>query len=430
MGTNHVYAVAGAKGGVGKTTTSLNLGASLAAGGYSTVVVELDMAMANLVDFLDLDEDLGSATNMHDVLGGETDVRDAIYSTDTDLTVVPSGTDLGGYVDTDLDRLPEAIETLRWHHDVIILDTPAGLSEETIRPLQLADDALIISTPRVSSIRNAKNTLELAERVDTDVTGLVLTKSGTGASPGADQIAEFLGVELLGHVPEDDAVPHAQDHGTPVVADAPHSGAAVAYRKIAAKLAESHQVTPARETAEASTGESGHPAADDEPETTDDEPETTDDADSESYPTDAGTVEATDGGSTAEVFTRGGEPADVQTAAAETETAASTGAEKGSDRDNNGTETAESDEAQRTDSEHTQAAESEHTATRSTDRSGTGETTETSETAEKSDGSVTGTDDESETPATAAEGSSADDAAGEADENQSLGERVFSLFGR
>ncbi|WP_254273671.1 P-loop NTPase [Haloarcula marina] len=236
MNETHVYTVAGAKGGVGKTTTSINLGASLAAAGYSTVVVELDLAMANLVDFLDVDIDVSEAATLHDVLAGTTDLDTATYETDPGFAVVPSGTDLGGYAATDLERLPDAVETLRWRYDVVLLDTPAGLSEETVRPLQLADEALLVSTPRVASIRNVQNTMELADRVDTPIRGLVLTKSGTGSSPGADRIAAFLDVELLGHVPEDEAVPHSQDKGLPVVSNAPRSGAAIAYRKIGRAL--------------------------------------------------------------------------------------------------------------------------------------------------------------------------------------------------
>lgn len=236
MVTNHVYTIAGAKGGVGKTTSSINLGTLLAEAGYSTVVVEMDLAMANLVDFLDIDIDTDEDPTFHDVLAGEASVTDAMYETDVGLSIVPSGTTIEEYAATDLDRLPDIVKTLRWHHDVVLLDTPAGLSKETIRPLQLADDVLLISTPRVASIRNVSNTKELAERVDAPVRGLILTKSGTGSSPGPDEISAFLDIELLGHVPEDEAVPHAQDSGTPVVQNAPSSDAAVAYRQISRQL--------------------------------------------------------------------------------------------------------------------------------------------------------------------------------------------------
>lgn len=231
-----VYAVAGAKGGVGKTTTSVNLGAAVARAGYSAVTVELDLGMANLVDFLDVDVDVGEATTLHDVLRGEADAEAACYAVDDGFQMAISGTDLSGYADTDLSRLPSVVETFRSEYDLVLLDTPAGLSEETVRPLQVADGVLLVSTPRVASIRNARNTLELADRVDAEPCGLVLTKSGTGASPGADRIAEFLGLDLLGHVPEDDAIPHSQDRGVTVGEYAPNSGAAVAYRKIGRKV--------------------------------------------------------------------------------------------------------------------------------------------------------------------------------------------------
>jgi len=236
MVDNQIFAIAGAKGGVGKTTTGINLGAVLADAGYSTAVVELDLGMANLVDFIDVDIDAGSDTTLHDVLADEATVDEAAYRTPTGLTIVPSGTTLDGYAETELTHLPEITDHLRRHYDIVLFDTPAGLSRETVRPIQLADEVLLISTPRVSAIRNVKNTMELADRVGADHRGLILTKSGTGASPGADKIAEFLELELLGHVPEDDAIPHSQDRGKPVVEYAPNSGAAIAYRKIADKL--------------------------------------------------------------------------------------------------------------------------------------------------------------------------------------------------
>ena len=206
-----VLAVVGAKGGVGKTTTSLTLTAALAGSGHSTIAVELDIGMANFVDFLDIDGDVEEGPTLHDVLANEAPIESACYRVTDDFHVGPSGTDLTDYAETSLDRLPEIVATLRDSHDVVVLDTPAGMNEETMRALQVADRAILVSTPRTASVRNVRNTIELTERVDTRVQGLVLTKSGTGASPGADRIAEFLSVDLLGHVPDDDAVPDHRD---------------------------------------------------------------------------------------------------------------------------------------------------------------------------------------------------------------------------
>lgn len=238
MKGKYVLTVAGAKGGVGKTTTSTNLGACFANAGLRTVVVEADVAMANVVDFVDLGVDIDPSDTLHDVLTGQCDVLDAVYDVDGRFSIVPSDTDIDRYSDLDIARLESALAQLWWQFDVVILDTPAGMGEEVIRPLELADEVVLVSTPRVSSVRNTYNTKMLVERAGTDVRGLVLAKSGTGASPGADRIADFLDLELLGHVPEDDAVPHSQDKGEPVVEFAPRSGAAIAYRLIASQLIE------------------------------------------------------------------------------------------------------------------------------------------------------------------------------------------------
>lgn len=244
MVDGRVIAVAGAKGGVGKTTTCINLGTEFAAAGYATVVVELDLGMANLVDFLDIDLDPANGTTFHDVLAGNATVDEALRESIHGLDVLPSGTSLDGYAETDLGRLPGLTSALRQEYDFVLFDTPAGVSEETVEPIRLADEMVLVSTPRVSSVRNADNTHELAERMDVETRGLVVTKSGTGASPGAETIADFLGVELLGHVPEEESIPYSQDRGLPVVANAPESDAARAYREIARELAPGEFVFP------------------------------------------------------------------------------------------------------------------------------------------------------------------------------------------
>lgn len=236
-------AIAGAKGGVGKTTTSINLGTVLAANGISTVVVELDLAMANLIDFLVTDIDVESEATFHDVLSEDAPIAEATYTLDSGLAIVPSGTSLDGYSQTDLDLLPEVLTSLRDSFAVILIDTPAGLSRESIRPIELADEMILVTTPRVSAIRNAENTIEVAERVHTPVRGLILTKSGTGSSPEAADIADSLNVPLLGHIPDDEAIPHSQDAGQAVVAYAPDSPAAQGYLSIANTIADT-ELTP------------------------------------------------------------------------------------------------------------------------------------------------------------------------------------------
>jgi septum site-determining protein MinD len=229
-----VLAVAGAKGGVGKTTTSLNLAAALGADGRAVVVVEADLAMANAVDFLDVE--VGEKASLHEVLAGGAGVEDAIYPAPGGFDLVPSGTSLEGFMEANVGRFPDVVEALRARYDAVVIDTGAGVSQETVIPTGAADATILVSTPRVASVRDADKTMSVADRAGAPVGGIVLTKSGTGRSPPAERIAQFLDTDLLGHVPQDSAVPKSQDAGIPVVAYAPDSEAATAYQGIASEL--------------------------------------------------------------------------------------------------------------------------------------------------------------------------------------------------
>lgn len=233
---DRVFAVAGAKGGVGKTTTSINLAAALEERGTSAIAVELDLAMANMVDFLDTGVDVETDPTLHDVLAGDAALTDAIYEAPNGVKVVPSGVSVEGFMAASTESLADIVSWLRTVFDVVVLDTGAGLSQSTLLPLAMADAVILVSTPRVASVRDAEKTMELTERVGGTVKGIVFVRSGTGLAPDADKIAKFLGADHLGHIPEDPTVPASQDAGVPVVAYAPDSSAAAAYRGIAERI--------------------------------------------------------------------------------------------------------------------------------------------------------------------------------------------------
>ncbi|WP_435180671.1 cell division ATPase MinD [Halorussus sp. AFM4] len=227
-----VYAVASGKGGVGKTTTAINLGAMLADRGHAVVVVDTDLGMANLADFLDFEIE---TPTLHEVLAGEASFADAVDEAPGDIDVLPSATDIEAFVKSDPANLQAVVADLREEYDYVLLDTGAGVSYDTLVPLALADQVLLVATPDVASVRDTAKTGELAERVETEVRGAVLTQRSSDIL-NADDVEETLGTDVLAVIPQDEAVPMGIDAGRPLAAFAPNAPAGRAYRDLAAVL--------------------------------------------------------------------------------------------------------------------------------------------------------------------------------------------------
>ena len=259
MSRKTVYAIASGKGGVGKTTTTVNVGTALAGAGNTVAVVDADLGMANLAGLVSLSPD---ATTLHEVLAGEASVEAATYELADGIVAVPSGADLETYADVDATGLRDVVARLREEFDYVLLDVGAGVSHESVLPLGLADEVVLVTTPEPASVQDASKTADLTERAEGSVAGLVITRVRDDRNFNFEGIAGRVGVPLLGTVPEDDAVRDSVYSGTPVVVDAPESPAAVAYRRIAKRLvgdaagdAESSEATGSGEAAQSAETE-------------------------------------------------------------------------------------------------------------------------------------------------------------------------------
>ncbi len=221
-----VCAVASSKGGVGKTTTTANLSATLAAAGYDVAVVDGDIGMANLGDQLGVQ---ASGETLHDVLASGASVEDACYEGPHGMTVVPGGTDLEAFSEADITRLGRVVGSFA-DRDFVFVDTGAGLSHETALPVGLADEVVLVSTADRDSLKDTEKTRKLAEKLGAEVTGAVLTRVSPGDEPGD---ASPLAAPVLGTVPEDTALHEANDRAVPVTELDTESAAAAAYRSVA-----------------------------------------------------------------------------------------------------------------------------------------------------------------------------------------------------
>jgi len=224
-----VYAVASAKGGVGKTTTTAAVATILADSGADVVAIDADLGMANLAGAVGVTP--GEIT-LHDVLAGEAEPETAVREGPSGLRVVPGAADLDAYAAADPSGLRGVVEAFA-DADYVFIDAGAGLSHDSTLPLAIADETLLVSTPERSALGDTEKTRQLTERLGGTVAGAAITRV-TADTDGV--VTALLDAPILGRIPEDGAVARAATANDPLPAVAPDAPATRAYRDLARAL--------------------------------------------------------------------------------------------------------------------------------------------------------------------------------------------------
>jgi septum site-determining protein MinD len=231
------------KGGVGKTTTSASFAMGLAQSGHKTVVIDFDVGLRNLDLIMGCERRV--VYDFVNVINDEANLNQALIRDKRcdNLFILPASQT------RDKDALSQegvgkVIDELKKDYDYIVCDSPAGIEKGAMLAMYYADDAIIVTNPEVSSVRDSDRMLGImasksrrAEQNDEPVAEyLLLTRYDPGRVKRGDMLSvedvqEILSMDLLGVIPESKDILNASNSGEPVILQT-KTDAAKAYRDV------------------------------------------------------------------------------------------------------------------------------------------------------------------------------------------------------
>lgn len=227
------------KGGVGKTTTSANLGTALALSGKKVCLVDTDIGLRNLDVLMGLENRI--IYDLVDVAEERCKLKQALIKDKRFecLYLLPAAQTKDKSSITP-EQVKKIVQELKQDYDYVIIDCPAGIEQGFKNAIAGADKSIVVTNPETASMRDADRIIGLLEQEEMEPPKLIVNRlrnhlAKNGDMLDVDEIVSVLSIELLGVVIDDENVIKAANKGEPVALQ-PDSKASIAYRNIARRI--------------------------------------------------------------------------------------------------------------------------------------------------------------------------------------------------
>lgn len=234
-----VIVITSGKGGVGKTTTTANIGTALAMMEKSVVLLDTDIGLRNLDVVMGLENRI--VFDIVDVVNGNCKIKQALTKDKRyeGLYLLPAAQTKEKTAVTP-HQMKNLITELKKDFEYILVDCPAGIEQGFKNAIAGADEAIVVATPEISSVRDADRIIGLLEASGFKEPKLIINRlrskmAKRGDMMDIEDILDILSIQLLGVVPEDEYIVVSTNRGEPAVTDTV-SKAGAAYRRIARRI--------------------------------------------------------------------------------------------------------------------------------------------------------------------------------------------------
>jgi len=233
-----VIVITSGKGGVGKTTTTANVGTGLAKLDKKVVLIDTDIGLRNLDVVMGLENRI--VYNLVDVIEGSCRIKQALIKDKRypNLYLLPSA-QTRDKTSVNPEQMRILADELREEFDYILMDCPAGIEQGFKNAIAGADRALVVTTPEVSAVRDADRIIGLLEANEIKKTHLIVNRLRVdmvkrGDMMSSEDVVDILAVDLIGVVPDDENIVISTNQGEPLVGS--DSLAGQAYMNIARRI--------------------------------------------------------------------------------------------------------------------------------------------------------------------------------------------------